>query len=101
MMGRGTSLATTEDHCSESWAFSGTRARQRSDGRTLLDAAPVSEIVVDDGNVDLQMMMRSVAMGRSGNWEIEKLRGNNSGGIDQIRDNQKQGDTQATPGKES
>lgn len=37
-----------------------------------------------------------------GNWEIEKLRGSNSGGIDQVRVSQKeQEDMKATPGKES
>lgn len=106
MMGRGTSLATTEDHCSESWAFFlATSTDQRPDDRSLLSAAPRSEIEVDEGNVDLQMMMRWVAIGRSGNWgnwEIEKLRGSNSGGIDQVRVSQKeQGDMKATPGKES
>lgn len=64
-------------------AFLWTRTGQRSDGRTLLGAAPGSEIEVDEGNVDLQMMMRWVAI-RSGNWETEKLRGNNLGGIDQV-----------------
>lgn len=68
VMGRGTSLATTEDHCSESWGLLGTRTGQISDSRTLLGAAPGSEIEVDEGNVDLQMMIRWVAIGRSGNW---------------------------------
>lgn len=36
-----------------------------------------------------------------GNREIKKLRGSNSGGIDQVRASQKQGDTRAMPGKES
>lgn len=31
---------------------------QRSDGRTLLGAAPGSEIEVDEGDVDLQMIIR-------------------------------------------
>lgn len=48
VMGRGTSLATTEDHCSESWAFLGTGMDQRPDGRSLLSAAPRSEIEVDE-----------------------------------------------------
>lgn len=72
--------------------FLATRTDQRPDGRSLLSAAPRSEIEVDEGNVDLQMMMRWVAIGRSGNWgnwEIEKLRGSNSGGIDQVRASQK------------
>lgn len=49
VMGRGTSLATTEDHCSKSWAFLGTGTDQRSDGQSLLGAAPGSEIEVDEG----------------------------------------------------
>lgn len=85
--------------------FLATSTDQRPDDRSLLSAAPRSEIEVDEGNVDLQMMMRWVAIGRSGNWgnwEIEKLRGSNSGGIDQVRVSQKeQEDMKATPGKES
>lgn len=73
MMGRGTSLATTENHCSESWGLWGTGAGQLSDGRTLLGAAPGSRIEVDEVNVDLQMALRWVAIGRSGIWETGKL----------------------------
>lgn len=36
VMGRGTSLATTEDHCSESWAFLGTGMDKRPDGHCLV-----------------------------------------------------------------
>lgn len=78
VMGRGTSLATTEDHCSESWAFLGTGMDQRPDGRSLLSAAPISEIEVDEGNVDLQMTMRW-CIGRSGNWGTGKLRSSSEG----------------------
>lgn len=72
VMGRGTSLATTENHCSESWGLWGTGAGQLSDGRTLLGAAPGSRIEVDEVNVDLQMALRWVAIGRSGIWETGK-----------------------------
>lgn len=73
---------------------------QRPDGRSLLSAAPRSEIEVDERWIS-KWWCDGVAIGRSRNWEIKKLRGSNSGGIDQVRTSQKQGDMKAMSGKES
>lgn len=53
-MGRGASLATTEDHCSDTLLGPlGNTGLEGLDGRTLLNAASGSEIEMDEAEVDL------------------------------------------------